>query len=161
MVCSGIVRGLGVWSKRGGTERKCTRELVELQMKECKYWASWVWDIFQRGRLLGRPISFYLTSNLFYNFSYFHRLLGFPSSFSFPASVGRRARYKALGNSLNVTVVSLLLKHLLAPSDWIYLFFLLSICDNLFPEIFLTGIDICKQRMASLVLFWCWHVVGQ
>jgi len=44
------------------------------------------------------------------------RLLGFPSSFSFPASVGRRARYKALGNSLNVTVVSLLLKHLLAPS---------------------------------------------
>ena len=122
MVCSGIVRGLGVWSKRGGTERKCTHELVELQMKECKSWASWVWDTFQRGRLLGRYISFYPTSN-WYNFSYFYRLLGFPSSFSFPASVGRRARYKALGNSLNVTVVSLLLKHLLAPSDWISLIF--------------------------------------
>jgi len=41
------------------------------------------------------------------------RLLGFPSSFSFPPSVGRRARYKALGNSLNVRVVALLLQHLL------------------------------------------------
>jgi len=40
------------------------------------------------------------------------RLLGFPSSFSFPPSVGRRARYKALGNSLNVRVVALLLQHL-------------------------------------------------
>jgi len=44
------------------------------------------------------------------------RLLGFPSSFSFPPSVGRRARYKALGNSLNVRVVALLMKHLLVTS---------------------------------------------
>jgi len=44
------------------------------------------------------------------------RLLGFPSSFSFPPSVGRRARYKALGNSLNVRVVALLIRHLLVTS---------------------------------------------
>jgi tRNA (cytosine38-C5)-methyltransferase len=41
------------------------------------------------------------------------RLLGFPPSFSFPATLGRRQRYKALGNSLNVRVVALLIRHLL------------------------------------------------
>ena len=56
------------------------------------------------------------------------RLLGFPSSFSFPPSVGRRARYKALGNSLNVRVVALLLQHLIVvTSKWC----LLLLTDNL------------------------------
>ncbi|RKP27524.1 S-adenosyl-L-methionine-dependent methyltransferase [Syncephalis pseudoplumigaleata] len=42
------------------------------------------------------------------------RLMGFPATFAFPASVSRRQRYRALGNSLNVTVVGALLRHLTA-----------------------------------------------
>ena len=41
------------------------------------------------------------------------RILGFPSSFTFPDSVTLKQKYKVLGNSLNVTVVSLLICHLL------------------------------------------------
>ena len=40
-------------------------------------------------------------------------LLGFPPRLSFPATVTNKQRYKVLGNSLNVTVVSLLLYSLL------------------------------------------------
>jgi len=40
-------------------------------------------------------------------------LLGFPSNFSFPDNVTLRQQYKALGNSLNVTVVGLLIFNLL------------------------------------------------
>ena len=36
-------------------------------------------------------------------------LLGFPPGLSFPATVTNKQRFKVLGNSLNVTVVSLLL----------------------------------------------------
>jgi len=35
-------------------------------------------------------------------------LLGFPSNFNFPASTPLRHRYRVLGNSLSVTVVSFL-----------------------------------------------------
>jgi len=45
------------------------------------------------------------------------RLLGFPPTFTFPPSVGRRQQYKCLGNSLSVSVVSLLIRHLLAPTS--------------------------------------------
>jgi tRNA (cytosine38-C5)-methyltransferase len=41
------------------------------------------------------------------------RLMGFPDSFQFPESVSRRQRYRALGNSLSVTVVSALIRYLL------------------------------------------------
>ena len=41
------------------------------------------------------------------------RLLGFPSSFSFPNTVTAKQKYKVLGNSLNVTVVSILLHNLI------------------------------------------------
>lgn len=40
-------------------------------------------------------------------------LLGFPPNFSFPDTITNKQRYKVLGNSLNVTVVSLLLFSLL------------------------------------------------
>ena len=40
-------------------------------------------------------------------------LLGFPSTFSFPSNITLRQQYKALGNSLNVTVVGLLIFNLL------------------------------------------------
>ena len=40
-------------------------------------------------------------------------LLGFPPSFSFPGTVTNKQKFKVLGNSLNVTVVSLLLFSLL------------------------------------------------
>ena len=39
-------------------------------------------------------------------------LLGFPPEFSFPDHVTLKQKYKVLGNSLNVTVVSLLLHRL-------------------------------------------------
>jgi len=42
------------------------------------------------------------------------RLLGFPASFSFPEETTRKQRYKTLGNSLNVTVVAILLHHLIS-----------------------------------------------
>lgn len=38
------------------------------------------------------------------------RLMSFPSSFSFPNSVTEKQRYKLLGNSINVGVVSELVK---------------------------------------------------
>lgn len=41
------------------------------------------------------------------------RLLGFPPFFSFPCNVGPGQQYKALGNSLNVRVVCLLIQHLI------------------------------------------------
>ena len=41
------------------------------------------------------------------------RLLGFPSSLSFPNNVTVKQQYKVLGNSLNVTVVSLLIYSLI------------------------------------------------
>jgi len=41
------------------------------------------------------------------------KLLGFPENFSFPNSVSLRQQYKALGNSLSVTVVGLLVFSLL------------------------------------------------
>ncbi|KAI8051267.1 S-adenosyl-L-methionine-dependent methyltransferase [Syncephalis plumigaleata] len=41
------------------------------------------------------------------------RLMGFPTTFTFPDSITRRQRYRALGNSLNVTVVGALLRHLI------------------------------------------------
>ncbi|RKP06541.1 S-adenosyl-L-methionine-dependent methyltransferase [Thamnocephalis sphaerospora] len=41
------------------------------------------------------------------------RLMGFPETFGFPDTVTRRQRYRALGNSLSVTVVSALLRYLL------------------------------------------------
>lgn len=40
-------------------------------------------------------------------------LMGFPAQFSFPENVSFRTRYRLLGNSLNVIVVSCLLKILL------------------------------------------------
>ena len=42
-------------------------------------------------------------------------LLGFPSEFSFPEHLTLKQKYKVLGNSLNVTVVSLLIHHLVRP----------------------------------------------
>lgn len=44
-------------------------------------------------------------------------LLGFPSDFSFPPTVTLRQQYKALGNSLNVTVVGLLIYSLVKRHD--------------------------------------------
>lgn len=41
------------------------------------------------------------------------RLMTFPSSFSFPDGITLRQRYKALGNSINVFVVSLLISYLM------------------------------------------------
>lgn len=41
------------------------------------------------------------------------RLMSFPSCFSFPDSVTSRQRYKTLGNSINVFVVSLLVSYLM------------------------------------------------
>ena len=41
-------------------------------------------------------------------------LLGFPKHFKFPADMTNRQRYRVLGNSLNVTVVSHLLNLLLS-----------------------------------------------
>lgn len=41
------------------------------------------------------------------------RLLGFPSTFSFPISATKKQQYKVLGNSINVTVVGLLIYSLL------------------------------------------------
>jgi len=41
------------------------------------------------------------------------KLLGFPATFSFPSSTTLRQQYKSLGNSLNVTVVGLLIFSLL------------------------------------------------
>lgn len=37
-------------------------------------------------------------------------LMRFPKSFTFPSTVSRRSQYKLLGNSINVTVVSELIK---------------------------------------------------
>lgn len=44
------------------------------------------------------------------------RLFGFPKSFSFPPDISRDHQYKLIGNSINVVVVSELLKLLLHPS---------------------------------------------
>jgi len=41
------------------------------------------------------------------------RLLGFPSTFSFPINATKKQQYKVLGNSINVTVVGLLIYSLL------------------------------------------------
>lgn len=41
------------------------------------------------------------------------RLFGFPSSFDFPDGITREHQYKLIGNSINVTVVSLLIEELL------------------------------------------------
>ena len=42
-------------------------------------------------------------------------LLGFPPDFTFPDHVTLKQKYKVLGNSLNVTVVSLLIDRLVRP----------------------------------------------
>ena len=42
------------------------------------------------------------------------RLLGFPATFSFPEETTRKQCYKTLGNSLNVSVVAILLHHLIS-----------------------------------------------
>jgi tRNA (cytosine38-C5)-methyltransferase len=41
------------------------------------------------------------------------RLMGFPEEFGFPPEISKRQGYKALGNSLNVWVVAILLHALL------------------------------------------------
>lgn len=41
------------------------------------------------------------------------RLMAFPDSFDFPAEISRKQRYRLLGNSINVKVVSHLIKYLL------------------------------------------------
>ena len=42
------------------------------------------------------------------------KLLGFPSEFTFPDNVTVKQKYKVLGNSINVTVVSLMVFNLLS-----------------------------------------------
>ena len=42
------------------------------------------------------------------------KLLGFPSQFSFPSTVTLKQQYKVLGNSLNVSMVGLLLVSLIS-----------------------------------------------
>lgn len=57
-----------------------------------------------------------VTSNLrlrFFTPKEVARLMSFPSSFSFPESITSRQQYKALGNSINVFVVSLLISYLM------------------------------------------------
>ena len=41
-------------------------------------------------------------------------LLGFPSQFSFPSTVTLKQQYKVLGNSLNVSMVGLLIVSLMS-----------------------------------------------
>lgn len=40
------------------------------------------------------------------------RLMAFPDSFNFPAEISRKQQYRLLGNSINVKVVSHLIKYL-------------------------------------------------
>lgn len=49
----------------------------------------------------------------FFTSSEVARLMSFPSNFTFPESVNEKQRYKLLGNSINVAVVSELIKLLI------------------------------------------------
>ncbi|RYH15273.1 hypothetical protein EON65_31985 [archaeon] len=45
------------------------------------------------------------------------RLFGFPASFTWPSDVSKRKCYELIGNSINVTVASRLLRHLLTKTS--------------------------------------------
>jgi site-specific DNA-cytosine methylase len=59
----------------------------------------------------------YADVSLLWNAGEIANMLCFPKDFTFPASVTTKQAYRLLGNSINVYVVSLLLRHLLCDEE--------------------------------------------